>query len=108
MQDSMSSIFALSMFGQPCDLTKVCEQDPKTWDLKTNAESVAAKRKGFGVAQSPTSIGMNIAYTSVHTNDDFVVILANYVGRYLLSNEDRSADGKDRRINVATDCILVT
>jgi hypothetical protein len=26
------------------------------------------------------------------------VILANYTGRYLLSNEDRSTDGKDKRI----------
>ena len=95
----MSSIFALSMVGQPYDLTKMCEQDPETWDLKFTEESVAAaEQKGFGVAQSSADVGMNIAYTSVHTNGGSAVILANYTGRYLLSNEDRSADGKDKRI----------
>ena len=97
------------MVGQPYDLTQMCEQDPRTWDLKFAEEYVAAAtQKGFGVAQSATSVGINIVYTSVHTNSGSAVILANYVGRYLLSNEDRSADGKDKRINVATECILVT
>ena len=99
LQDSMSSIFALSMVGQPYDLTKMCEQDPGTGDLKFTEEFVAAtKHKGFGVAQSPAGVGMSIAYTSVHTNGSAAVILANYTGRYLLSNEDRSADEKDKRI----------
>ena len=97
----MSSIFSLSMVGQPYDLslTKICEQDSETWDSKFTEESVAAaKQKGFGVGQSSAGVGMNLAYTSVHTNGGFATILANYTSRYLLSNEDRSADGKDERI----------
>ena len=109
LQDSMCTIFALSMVGQLYDLTKMCEEDSETWDLEFTDKSVAAtKQKGFGIGQSSAGVGKNIAYTSVHTNSGSAVILANYVGRYLLSNEDRSADGKDKRINVATDCILVT
>ena len=65
--------------------------------MKFTEESVAAtKQKGFGVSQSPRSVGMNIAYTSVHTKSGSAVISANCVGRYLLSNEGRSADGKDK------------
>ena len=71
----MNSIFALSMVVQPYGLTKVCEQDPETWVLKFTDESVAAtKQKGFGVAQSSVCIGMNISYTSVHTNGGSAVI----------------------------------
>ena len=45
LQDSTSSTFALSMVGQPYDLTNMCEQDPETWDLKFTEESVAAAKQ---------------------------------------------------------------
>ena len=68
LQDSMSSIFALAMVGQPYDLTKVRGQDPGSWDLNFTEEALAAtEQKGFGVGHSPTGVGMNVAHTSVHT-----------------------------------------
>ena len=98
LQREMHRIFALAMVGQAHDLTKMCEQDPETWSLEFTDKSVAAaEKKGFGVNQSSADVGQNIAYTSVHTDRSSAVILANYTGRYRLSNEDRTASGEDKR-----------
>ena len=98
LQEEMNQFCALSMVGQVYNLTKMREQDPGTWDLEFTDKSVATEKKGFGVAQSSAGVGMNIAYTSVHANGSSPVILANYTGRYRLSNENRTASGDDKRI----------